>query len=239
MPAPSSDAPSSPGTCSAITVTESAPAIVATQIAPAITVTESASAVIITETSTTTVTNTPSSQPTCSAALAVKNPSSESVRSWILTPNAAISSGLIRGSSGSANPPRDGTYLIQSAIDRVLDVNSGHKVTQAIRICPGQQYRFSIWLKTISASAATRPTLAQVFIHGVRILTSTAVDQTWTEFTGVWNADRVMNAANVQIVTCCEAAITSGTWSYVWMDLATLSPVLDLSGTSGSYFSVP
>ncbi|OAG03612.1 uncharacterized protein CC84DRAFT_1260741 [Paraphaeosphaeria sporulosa] len=176
---------------------------------------------------TTTITSTTTSAPSCSAVQALKNPSFESNGVWAFTPNTAISSGLIRGSSGSANPPKDGLYLVQSAIDRVLDVNSGHRITQAVRVCPGQQYRFSIWLRTISASTASRPTLVQVFINGVRVLTSTPVtlEQGWTEFPGSWGADASTDAAAVQIVLYNESPVSSGTWSYLWVDLATLSPV--------------
>lgn len=68
----------------------------------------------------------------------------------------------------------------------------------------------------------------QVFINGVRIVTSTAltVDQGWTQFTGTWTADAAgTGAAVVQIVTYCPSPVTGGTWSYLWMDLVTLSAV--------------
>lgn len=177
-----------------------------------------------------TVTSTATQEPACGATQVLQNPSFETATIWAYNPNTDVGSPISRTSPGSATPPRDGNYILHTQNDRPLNVASGHRITQAVRVCPGKQYKLSIWLRTTASSAPSRPSLAQVFINGVSVLTSTALtaDQGWIEFTGTWTADVAgTGAATVQIVTYCNSPVpgTGPWWSYLWLDSVTLSTI--------------
>ncbi|KAH8911915.1 hypothetical protein BR93DRAFT_963127 [Coniochaeta sp. PMI_546] len=162
-----------------------------------------------------------------SATQVVKNPSFETSSDWIMQSNPAIGSGLIRGNPGSANPAADGAAIVQSAIDRVLNAHEGHRLQQAVRVCPGAQYRVSVQLRTISASAADRPTTATVYVNGAVAIQSAAVTvaQGWVQFSNTWTAGAAVDAALVQISLSCAAPVSSAAWSYLWIDNVTLTKV--------------
>ncbi|KAK1766318.1 hypothetical protein QBC33DRAFT_620719 [Phialemonium atrogriseum] len=192
-----------------------------------ITVTVPTTVVSVTTTTTsTTETTTVAGGAACpTASQILLNPSFETDDAWIRQSNPSIPSGFVRRTVGSE--AADGSAIMQTAIDRVVNAHEGNQLLQAVRVCPGEKYQFSMILRTISASAPDRPTLVSVLADGAVFLQSGAltVENGWVPFTGTFTAKADTVLIQIRFWNSSPETSPNAIWSYLWIDAVTATRI--------------
>lgn len=181
---------------------------------------------VTTTTTSTTETTTVAGGAACpTASQILLNPSFETDDAWIRQSNPSIPSGFVRRTVDS--DAADGSAIMQMAIDRVVSAHEGDQLLQAIRVCPGEKYQFSMMLRTIGVSAPDRPMLVSVLADGAVFLQSGAVtlENGWVPFTGTFTAQADTVLIQIRFWNASPVTLPLAIWSYLWIDAVTVTRI--------------